>query len=336
MGLKEEEIFCTQSKTSSPDITAIIPVFNRPQDLQRLFTSFKILNYSGKLTVIVADDASTDDYFAIYERFKKECPHIELQTVKMRNNQGPAAARNAAIKRAVSKFVWFLDSDSEIFQSDMLIRAVEIFKRESIIKGVGEEVYLFDGKAWTQQFKWYPSYLFDVSFRAFEKSPAGYSYLIPTSNLIVERKLFDEIGLFNPELKTLEDKDVCCRILKKGYKLYTCKEVATYHHASTTGREHSAFDFYIDLTRYAKACHFNRIKLVALHKNYLLPFLPVIDFYFSGLIFIKQLFRKYNSKNIISSKKGKSISFFKYALYHFYAMVSSHFYAYKIFVSRKL
>ena len=333
---KEENIFCDLDETSMPDITAIIPVFNRPQDLQRLLTSFKLLDYGGRLTVIVADDASTDDYLAIYNRFNKDCPHIELQTIKMPTNQGPAVARNIAIKKAVSKYVWFLDSDSEIFQSEMLTRAVEIFKRESIIKGVGEEVYLFDGKAWTQQFKWYPSYLFDVSFSVFEKSPAGYRYLIPSSNLIVERTLFDEIGLFNPEFTSLEDKDICCRIRKNGYKLYACKEVAAYHHASTAGRDDSAFDFYIDLTKYAKACHFNRVRLVALHKNYLLPFLPVIDLYFSALIFCKQLFRKHNSKDIISSKKGESISFFKYALHHFWAMVSSHFYAYKVFMSRKL
>ena len=113
----------------SPDITAIIPVFNRPRDLQKLLISFKILNYSGKLTVIIVDDASTDDYFAIYEEFKKECPHIELQTIRVSNNQGPALARNVAIKKATSKYVWFLDSDSEIFQSNMLTRAVEIFKK---------------------------------------------------------------------------------------------------------------------------------------------------------------------------------------------------------------
>ena len=333
---KEGESLFSPVGNGSPDITAIIPVFNRPRDLQKLLISFKILNYSGKLTVIIVDDASTDDYFAIYEEFKKECPHIELQTIRMSNNQGPALARNVAIKKATSKYVWFLDSDSEIFQSNMLTRAVEIFKKESNIKGIGEEVYLFNGTAWTQQLKWYPNYLFSVSFCELEKSPAGYSFSIPASNLIIERKLFDEIGLFNSEFKTLEENDVCFRLRKKGYKLYSCKEVATYHHASTAGRENSAFDFYVDVKKYAKAYHLNRIKLVALHKNYLLPFLPLVDLYFSGIIFFTQLFQKTNSKNIISSKTGESISFFRYAVHHFWAMVSSHFYAYKIFMSRKL
>ena len=333
---KEPQNQCNQGENNPPDITAIIPVFNRPQDLQRLLASFKILNYGGKLTVIVVDDASTDDYFAIYEEFRKECPHIELETIRLPNNQGPALARNVAIKKTDSQYVWFLDSDSEIFQSDMLTRAIDIFKKESNIKGVGEEVYLFDDKAWTQQLKWYPNYLFSVSFSEFEKTPAGYSFSIPASNLIIERKLFDEIGLFNSEFKTLEENDVCFRLRKKGYKLYTCKEVATYHHASTAGRENSAFDFYVDLKKYAQAYHRNRIKLIALHKSYLLPFLPFVDLYFSGLIFTKQLFQKHNSTEIISSKEGKSVSFCTYALHHFWAMVSSHFYAYKVFVIRKL
>ena len=69
MKLKEGESLFSPVGNGSPDITAIIPVFNRPRDLQKLLISFKILNYSGKLTVIIVDDASTDDYFAIYEEF---------------------------------------------------------------------------------------------------------------------------------------------------------------------------------------------------------------------------------------------------------------------------
>ena len=53
----------------------------------------------------------------------------------------------------------------------------------------------------------------------------------------------------------------------------------------------------------------NRNTLLAWHKNYLSPFLPLVGLYFSGIISFTQLFLKTNSEYIISVKKWKSISF---------------------------
>lgn len=108
-----------------PAITAVILVFNRPDDLERLLTSFRILEYPGKINIIVVDDASTVDYSPVFEKFKALCPDIPLNVIGMSENMGPAHCRNAALEKISGGYVWFLDSDSEIFQPAMLIKAHE-------------------------------------------------------------------------------------------------------------------------------------------------------------------------------------------------------------------
>ena len=321
---------------TNPPITAVIPVYNRSTDLKRLLMSFKIIDYNGNLNIIIVDDASTVDYSLIVNDFRNECPKIGINTIKLKKNSGPAVARNAALAQINNGYVWFLDSDSEIFQSNMLKIALEIFRKNKGIKAIGEEVYIFNGKLFTQQLKWYPNYLFSASFTEFKKSPACHSFSIPASNLISARKVFDEIGCFNPKFSKLEENDLCARIREKGYKLFACKEVAVYHHLSAAGRENCAFSFYLDVKKYAKITHISRIKLIALHKKYILFFLPLIDIIISCVILLRQLFQKNNAKDIISKKGGEEIGLLRYAWYHSLAMVSSYFYAYKTAITGRL
>jgi mycofactocin glycosyltransferase len=82
-------------------VTFVIPVYDRPMGLQRLLASI-----GPRERVIVIDDASrdADAIAAVTATYRAEL-------VRLPKNGGPAAARNEGLRRALTPFVAFVDSD---------------------------------------------------------------------------------------------------------------------------------------------------------------------------------------------------------------------------------
>jgi GT2 family glycosyltransferase len=325
-----------QPKLANPQITAVVPVFNRREDLQRLLKSFSLLRYEGILELIVVDDASTIDYSGVYQEFKNLCPHISLQVIVTPKTSGPAVARNMAIEAIDDGIVWFLDSDAEIFQASMLNTVVDIFDNDPEIKVIGGEVLLVNGASYIMQVKRFINEMISVHFVKFDDFPAEYRKTVGTNNFFIHRKTFDGVGRFDIRLKTHEDTELCFRISAKGYKLFVCKETGVYHHKSPEGRDNSTFDFFKNLINYAKAVHKNRIFILALHRRSVLPFLPIIDVFYGLRIFLVQFRKKHNAGTMISRVKKKKVSLMHISLCHFWGMLNSYGYAYKVMLLGKL
>jgi len=72
-----------------PYLSIIIPAYNASVSLTRLLASLTKSTYK-QFEVIVGDDASNEQYFV----------GRGVKIVRLTRNKGPAAARNAAAKRA--------------------------------------------------------------------------------------------------------------------------------------------------------------------------------------------------------------------------------------------
>lgn len=318
-----------------PRITAIVAVFNRPDDLSRLLSSFSKIEYPGSLRLIVVDDASETDYEKIIAAFRTRNPTVQVQLETLPYNVGPAKARNLALESVDAEYVWFLDSDTEIASKDMLTHAMQIFRERPEVKAVGEEILLLGGKHFTYRAKFFPNFMFLPLFSRLGESPFGDRDAIATANLLVEKKALDEVGAFRPVLNMFEDVDLCHRLRMRGYRLYSCKELAVYHHTSCQGRD-ADFDFYDNLKKYTKTFHHSRINLVALNRPWLLPTLPIIDFAIGGWILLKSCFRKIKTVSVVSNKSDENIGFLAYAFWHLLGLLHSYRYAYRVFFTRKL
>jgi glycosyltransferase involved in cell wall biosynthesis len=98
------------------DLTVIVPVFERNESLRRAIAS--VVSQSPTLTVIIVDDGSSPEFAAIAEEIAATSGGL-VQVVHQ-PNRGPAAARNAGLCRATSRFVMFLDSDDELADEALL------------------------------------------------------------------------------------------------------------------------------------------------------------------------------------------------------------------------
>lgn len=93
---------------SAPRVSVVMPVYNSATHMRRPIESVLAQSLTD-LELILVDDGSTDDSWAMIERYAAADPRINA--VRLPRNEGVAAARNEALQRARGEYIAFLDSD---------------------------------------------------------------------------------------------------------------------------------------------------------------------------------------------------------------------------------
>jgi len=149
--------------------------------------------------IIVVDDGSTDNTQDILEK-------IHGIKVIRTENLGVSHARNIGIKKARNSWLAFLDSD-DIWLKDKTEKQVLLHnKDENLMFSHTNERWIRDGK----KIK-YPKSL---------KKPEGECFLqnistckIAASSVLINKKVFNAVGLFDESMSVCEDYDMWLRIL---------------------------------------------------------------------------------------------------------------------------
>ncbi|MBI4718677.1 MAG: glycosyltransferase [Planctomycetes bacterium] len=90
------------------ELSVIIPVYNRPDDLAVLLAS--LAPELPRLEVIVVDDATPDA--GAYDALRRAYPAVRF--LRQERNRGPAAARNRGAREASCELLFFVDSDTAV------------------------------------------------------------------------------------------------------------------------------------------------------------------------------------------------------------------------------
>ncbi len=93
----------------APPVTIIVPAFNEGMVIARTVQSLLDQNYDGDLRVIVVDDGSPDDTYAIARDTFADEPRVEVYT---KPNAGKASALNVGIDHAETEIIVCLDADT--------------------------------------------------------------------------------------------------------------------------------------------------------------------------------------------------------------------------------
>ena len=96
-----------------PLISVIIPMYNSEKYISRCLESVIKQTYSN-LEIIIIDDGSTDNSYAICENLKKVDDRI---FIIHQNNLGVSAARNVGLSIVKGKYVTFIDSDDFVYDN---------------------------------------------------------------------------------------------------------------------------------------------------------------------------------------------------------------------------
>lgn len=180
-------------------ISVIIPTFNRYSVLDRALRSVFAQSYDLNLCeIIVIDDGSTDRSLNI----KQDFPAIRYFYQK---NKGVSSARNFGVKKAKFEWIAFLDSDDE-WEKDKLKEQVNFHLKNPEIKiSYTDERWIRDGEDINipKKFAKYSNNIFEHSLS---------HCIIAPSSTIIEKKLFNKVGMFDETLEVCEDYDLWLRI----------------------------------------------------------------------------------------------------------------------------
>lgn len=160
-----------------PDVSLIIPCFNHAGSLHRAAASGLA---QGRLReIIIVDDCSTDESFALATALASTDPRI--RAIRVDYNMGPGAARNAGARIAEGSHLCFLDADDELLE-DFFIDAFNLMAGQLEMRSVKGEMEFFD------PIKGYILPNYDARYAA--------AVLSSSCGLVLERDAFSRLGGF--------------------------------------------------------------------------------------------------------------------------------------------
>lgn len=181
-----------------PLVSVVIPTYNRGWAIKAAVDSVLSQDYQNT-ELIVVDDGSTDDTKTLLAAYQTQLTLIEQK------QRGVSAARNRGIAVAGGAFVSFLDSDDR-WLPGKLTRQIDFFTAnpEALICQT-EEIWIRNGVR--------------VNPGKRHQKPSGMIFdrslelcLVSPSAVMMKKRLFDTIGLFDESLPACEDYDLWLRI----------------------------------------------------------------------------------------------------------------------------
>lgn len=176
-------------------VSVIVPVFNSEATIQRALDSV-VAQTIMDIEIIVVDDASTDGSGDAVTRWAGG----RVTLLRHPQNRGAAAARNTGIAAARGRWITFLDFD-DAWKPDKLAR------QQSELAQAGDSIAACatgfdlhkDGRTLPINLNLRPqNFRHEILFGC---------TISPGSTLMVERRIFDEIGGFDEAFRRLEDWD---------------------------------------------------------------------------------------------------------------------------------
>ena len=228
---------------SLPNISVIVPTFNRGASLQRLLASLDSLELPDSFhdEVIIVDNGSTDNTREILIQGKRKQNRFRFAVLK-EETRGKSSAVNCGIRSAQGEILILVDDDV-VLHPKWLVKHIECYRTTDfdavqgrILPGVDPEGRPAD-----------PSRLREYNIPIVDhgdevKEIRG----LLATNISFKREVFEKIGFYNPRLGVGasgfgEDTEYSMRIRKAGFKIGYAPHAVVYHELDPRryGREYN-------------------------------------------------------------------------------------------------
>lgn len=225
------------TRTDPPQISVIIPTFNRAWSLGRAIDSVLAQTVAPE-EIIVVDDGSTD------HTAKVLADYGDRITVLTQPNAGVSSARNTGICHSTGEFVALLDSDDEWKPEKLACQAAFFKTHPHALICQTQEVWIRNGVC--------------VNPMAKHQKPSGMIFepslhlcLVSPSAVMIKKKLFERKGMFRPDFFVCEDYEFWLRV-SVDTPIHLIDEAMTVKyggHPDQLSRRHSQDRFRIEAIR---------------------------------------------------------------------------------------
>ena len=211
------------------EFSVIIPVYNRPDELDELLYSLTEQSYSD-FEVIVVEDGSIKKSNTVIEKYKSSLSISYFE----KQNSGPGLTRNEGAKKASKEYLVFFDSDC-IIPKDYFRNVNDYLTKYPVEAYGGPDKALPSFTAIQKAINYSMTSFFTTGgIRGGKKSMDKFH---PRSfNLGVRRDVFNSIGGYGA-MRFGEDVDFSLRLLGAGFSTALISDAFVYHKRRTNFRQ---------------------------------------------------------------------------------------------------
>ncbi len=208
----------------------VIPVYNRPQEVQELLQSMTQQSYSKTFEVVIVEDGSANTCETIVESFKEK---LDIQYF-LTENQGAGQSRNYGMRQA--KGAYFIVLDSDVLLPKDYLKNIELALDQNYTDAFGGPDAAHESFTLLQKAINYSmtSVFTTGGIRGKKKSVGKFQ---PRSfNLGISKKAFEVTQGFS-KMKYGEDIDLSFRLWENGFETQLIPSGYVYHKRRSTIKE---------------------------------------------------------------------------------------------------
>ncbi len=196
-------------------LALIATVLNEQDNIVDFLESYRKQSILAQEFIIV-DAGSTDDTDKIIEDFSQKNPHLNIRLFRKKSNR--SQARNFAVKQTNAQYLAFTDAGCRLdwLWLEELLKKL-ILSRKRIVGGY------FRGIVHSKLEEAIVPYFLQLPRRINEKN-----FVPTTRSLLIEKKLWEELGGLNEKLKLSEDYQLMLRIKQNKIEIAFAKKALVY------------------------------------------------------------------------------------------------------------
>ena len=199
-------------------VSVIITTFNSAEFIERSLTSVLEQTYKN-IEIIIVDDNSKDNTLDILKKYEDQ-----INVIKKEKNLGPANSRNLGLKSCNGDLVCFLDAD-DYWKKKKINEQVKYAKQYPDINIFSNNVLSINknkiiSKRFSSEKIFKNKYQTSGIVLNYIRESGRYSFH-PPSVIMIRKKVFTDHGMYNENLKSVEDSELILRWIISGEKIYT-------------------------------------------------------------------------------------------------------------------
>lgn len=267
-----------------PELSVIVVNYNGARYAARCIKSILSSKTISKEIIIVDNHSTQNDVAFLKNKFNKK-----VKIIKLRNNYGPARARNEGVKLSKGKYIAFLDNDTKV-HPNWANKAIEEFKMDNSIGIIQCKLLLLKEP---HKIDYVGEYLGqygflvqrakggDIDSRKFDKKTEILA--AKSAGMFIRKDTFNMTGGFDIDYFIyVEETDLGWRSWLKGYRSIYLPSSVVYHEFGT-----SSIILSKNQNLYNTKFHGSKNYILTLIKNLgnesLIPILPLHVFLWIGL-----------------------------------------------------
>lgn len=204
-----------------PKFSVVIAVYNKEQHIGKTLESVLSQTFTD-FEISIVNDGSTDGSEAIIKSFDDQRIHYYKQ-----ENQGAAAGRNAAIKKATASYIALLDADDFWFPHylEEQNRLIEKYPNEHVFATAQEIIK--NNKSFPKPYSLPKTFEKEGVLNYFKAS--SQASILHSSSTVLKKEVFDEVGYYDHSIRIEQDTDLYIRIGLKYKVVFSNRICSSYY-----------------------------------------------------------------------------------------------------------